>query len=96
MSAADIAELQADHVAVATGAQWTNLLYSSLGIPVGTLSGERVFTPDDVFAGRVVGDRVLVFDFDNYYLGGHCRALGFKDHSVVYATPAGRASLGQS
>ena len=93
MSAADIAELQADHVAVATGAQWTNLLYSSLEIPVGTLSGERVFTPDDVFAGRVVGDRILVFDFDNYYLGGViAEHLASKDHSVVYATPAGQAS----
>lgn len=93
LSAADIAELQADHVAIATGAQWTNLLYSSLEIPVGTLSGERVFTPEDVFAGRVVGDRILVFDFDNYYLGGViAEHLATKDHSVLYTTPAGQAS----
>ena len=60
---------------------------------VGGLSGERVFTPEDVFAGRVIGERVLVFDFDNYYLGGVlAEHLATTGHSAVYATPAGQAS----
>ena len=93
LSVSDIAELESDHIAVATGARWTTHLYSSLEIPVGSLSGERVFTPEDVFAGRVIGERVLVFDFDNYYLGGVlAEHLATTGHSAVYATPAGQAS----
>ena len=59
-----------DHVVVATGARWTNLLYSSMEIPVGQLEHERVFTPDDIAAGRLPEGPTLVFDFDNYYMGG--------------------------
>ena len=55
--------------------------------------GPRVFTPEDVFAGRVAGDRILVFDYDNYYLGGViAEHLGCQGAKVVYATPAGHAS----
>lgn len=93
MEASDIAGLKADHIAVATGARWTTHLYSPLEIPSSPLSAARVFTPDDVFADRVAGDRILVFDYDNYYLGGViAETLGRQGAQVVYATPAGHAS----
>jgi dimethylamine/trimethylamine dehydrogenase len=60
----------ADHIAVATGARWTKRLYSALEIPAAPLDLPQILTPEDVFAGTVSADRVLVFDYDNYYLGG--------------------------
>jgi dimethylamine/trimethylamine dehydrogenase len=89
----EIIDLAPDHVVVATGARWTNMLYSTLEIPVGTLEHANVFTPDDVAAGRLPQGPVLVFDFDNYYMGGvlteHLAAQGID---VSYVTPAGQAS----
>ena len=90
---AGIEAFGADHVAIATGAQWTNYRYSTLEIPVGRLEGDHVYTPDDVFADRVEGDRVLVFDFDHYYLGGLiAEHLSAEGSEVIYATPSGHAS----
>jgi dimethylamine/trimethylamine dehydrogenase len=62
-------------------------------IPVGRLDGPDVFTPDDIAAGRLPQGPTLVFDFDNYYMGGvlteHLAARGIP---LSYATPAGQAS----
>jgi len=93
MDAAALKEFGADHIAVATGALWTRRLYSPLEIPTKPLEGANVFTPEDVFAGRVAGDRLLVFDYDNYYLGGAiAEHLANQKKNVSYATPAGHAS----
>jgi dimethylamine/trimethylamine dehydrogenase len=93
MGVDEIGSLGAQHIAVATGAHWTTHLYSPLEIPSEPLLGPQVFTPEDVFAGRVAGDRILVFDYDNYYLGGViAEHLGRQGAQVVYATPAGHAS----
>ncbi len=89
----EIIGLAPDRLVVATGARWTNMLYSPMEIPVGSLARDRVFTPDDIANGRTPEGPVLVFDFDNYYLGGvlteHLAAQGTK---VNYVTPAGQAS----
>ena len=93
LTAADAGEFAADHIAVATGAHWTRHLYSSLEIPSHQLATPGVYTPEDVFAGRVRGGRVLVFDYDNYYLGGViAEHLARDGATVTYATPAGQAS----
>lgn len=93
MDAAALKEFGADHIALATGALWTRRLYSPLEIPTQPLEGANVFTPEDVFAGRVAGDRLLVFDYDNYYLGGAiAEHLASQKKNVSYATPAGHAS----
>jgi len=93
MDAAALKEFGADHLALATGALWTRRLYSPLEIPTQPLEGANVFTPEDVFAGRVAGDRLLVFDYDNYYLGGAiAEHLANQKKNVSYATPAGHAS----
>lgn len=69
------------------------MLYSAMEIPVGRLDHPNVFTPDDIAAGRLPDGPTLVFDFDNYYMGGvlteHLAAHGL---AVSYATPAGQAS----
>lgn len=89
----DILELGHERVVLATGAKWTKSLYSSLEIPVGELSQPNVYTPDDLASGIEIKGPVLVYDFDNYYLGGViAEELAKQNLSVVYATPAGHAS----
>jgi len=60
---------------------------------VGSLEGPDVFTPDDVADGARIEGPVVVYDFDNYYMGSalaeHLARLG---RTVSYVTPAGHAS----
>src|SRR5256886_7968895 len=69
------------------------MLYSALEIPVGSLEGCDVFSPDDVADGARIEGPVVVYDFDNYYMGSalaeHLARLG---QAVSYVTPAGHAS----
>jgi dimethylamine/trimethylamine dehydrogenase len=89
----EILALEHQRVAVATGARWTKALYSSLEIPQGELDRADVYTPDDLAAGAVLEGPVLVYDFDNYYLGGViAEDLARQGLQVSYATPAGHAS----
>lgn len=89
----EILELGHQRVVFATGAHWTKMLYSSLEIPVGTLDKPNVYTPDDIAAGVVPEGPVLVYDFDNYYMGGViAEHLADQGLDVSYATSAGHAS----
>ena len=89
----DILDLDHQRVAIATGAHWTKALYSSLEIPLGELNKPNVYTPDDLARGVTPESPVLVYDFDNYYLGGViAESLAQKGVDVTYATPAGHAS----
>jgi dimethylamine/trimethylamine dehydrogenase len=76
LGAHDVFAVGADHVVVATGAAWRRDGFgrfhpagiADLGPP------ERIFTPDDIMAGRlpegrVPQGRVMVFDDDHYYMG---------------------------
>ena len=93
MGVDEILALGHQRVAIATGARWTRALYSALEIPKGELTGPGVFTPDDLAAGKVPEGPVLVYDFDNYYLGGAiAELLAGQGLAVRYATPAGHAS----
>ena len=93
LTAADILELQPAHIVIATGARWARLLYSPLEIPVGEMSGPGVFTPDDIATGAQLTSPVVVYDFDNYYMGSAlAEHLAKSGHAVSYVTPAGHAS----
>jgi len=93
LTAADVLELQPTHVVIATGGRWARLLYSPLEIPVGELSAPGVFTPDDIAAGMRLTSPVVVYDFDNYYMGSAlAEHLAKAGHTVSYVTPAGHAS----
>jgi len=93
LDADDILALEHRHVVIATGARWTKMLFSSLEFPVGELDVPQVYTPDDLALGVLPEGPVVVFDFDNYYLGGAI-ALRLAEHSraVTYLTTAGNAS----
>jgi dimethylamine/trimethylamine dehydrogenase len=93
LGADDILGLQPRHVVIATGSRWTPLLYSPLEVPAGTLDSPDVYTPDDVAAGTRLEDPVVVFDFDNYYMGSAlAEHLARSGRRVTYATPAGYVS----
>lgn len=93
LSVSDILELEHQRVVIATGARWTRMLYSPLELPVGDLEQANVFTPDDVAAGAQIEGPVVVFDFDNYYMGSAvAEHLAHSADSVSYVTPAGHAS----
>ena len=93
LKAEDILGLEHTHVVLATGARWTKMLFSTLEFPVGELDGPGVYTPDDLAAGATPEGPVVVFDFDNYYLGGAiAERLAAQVGNVTYVTPAGNAS----
>ena len=93
LGADDILGLEHTHVVLATGARWTKMLFSTLEFPVGELDGPGVYTPDDLAAGTIPEGPVVVFDFDNYYMGGAiAERLASQVGNVTYVTPAGNAS----
>ncbi len=93
LSADDILELGNTHVVIATGARWAHLLYSPLELPVGRLEAPNVYTPDDVADGAKIEGPVVIYDFDNYYMGSAlAEHLAKAGQQVSYVTPAGHAS----
>jgi dimethylamine/trimethylamine dehydrogenase len=69
------------------------MLYSAMEVPTTELDVPGVYTPDDVAAGATLQGPVVVFDFDNYYMGGAlAEHLAVGGGSVSYVTPAGHAS----
>jgi dimethylamine/trimethylamine dehydrogenase len=93
LSADDILGLEHQRVVIATGARWTRALYSTLELPVGELAGPDVYTPDDIAAGVAIEGPIVVFDFDNYYMGSLlAEQLARTADGLTYVTPAGHAS----
>lgn len=93
LSAQDVLEFGADHVVIATGARWTAALCGANELPAGMADGPRVYTPDDLAAGRTPEGPVAVFDFDNYYMGtAVAESLAALDLPVTYITTAGAAA----
>ncbi|MBV8784805.1 MAG: FAD-dependent oxidoreductase [Gammaproteobacteria bacterium] len=93
LTAPEILELAHTHVVIATGSRWSRRLYSALEIPVGELEGPHVLTPDDIAAGSMPRGAVVVYDFDNYYMGSVlAEHLARAGCAVRYVTPAGHAS----
>ena len=93
LTAEDVLEHGCEHVVIATGSRWETDLYSQMEVPSGHLDRPGVFTPSDLAEGTVPERPILVFDFDNYYMGGAvAEHLAKGVGEVTYATPAGHAS----
>jgi dimethylamine/trimethylamine dehydrogenase len=91
LTAADVFEIGADHVAIATGARWRRERFD-LETFHAVASGEAaaaVLTPDDIMDGRLPDGPTLVFDGEGYYMGGviaeRLRAAGLP---VILCTPS--------
>ena len=91
MTAEDALDTGAAHIVVATGATWRADGYGRHHPDALRLQApaQTVYTPDNIFAGRLPGGRVTLFDDDHYYLGGvlaeHLMRAGAK---VTLITPA--------
>jgi dimethylamine/trimethylamine dehydrogenase len=95
MGAQDVFAVEADHVAIATGARWrTEMFNEEIYVPIADGdAATRVLTPDDIMEGRMPDGPTLVFDGDGYYMGGviaeRIRAAGLD---VTYCTPSDSVS----
>jgi dimethylamine/trimethylamine dehydrogenase len=99
LGADDVLAVGADHVVIATGARWRRDGFGRFH-PAGLADlgpAERVFTPDDVMAGRLPEGRVVLFDDDHYYMGAviaeRIRAEGVP---VVLVTPEDKVAAWSS
>ena len=67
----DVLEFGFEHVIVATGARWRK---DGVGVtntaPIPGSDTANVFTPEDIVVGAMVPGPVVLFDDDNFYLGG--------------------------
>jgi dimethylamine/trimethylamine dehydrogenase len=93
MAAPDVRAFGADYVLIATGAHWRR---EGIGrwhaCPIATLDAANVYTPDDIYAGRLPQGEVLIFDDDHYYLGPViAMKLASAGARVRYVTTEGRA-----
>jgi dimethylamine/trimethylamine dehydrogenase len=71
LTAADIFELAPDVLLLATGSHWRRDGVGTLGEGAATFAEScAVLTPDDIFAGRPTGARVLIYDDEHYFMGG--------------------------
>ncbi len=95
MGVEDVMAVEADHVAIATGARWRPELFDEeVYRPIATDdAAARVFTPDDIMDGKLPDGPTLVFDGDGYYMGGviaeRIKAAGLD---VTYVTPSDSVS----
>ena len=82
------------HVAVATGAHWRADGVGRRHPQPLELAGVEVLTPDDLLAGaRPQGDRVVVYDDDEYYMGGVlAELLAREGRQVTVVTEAAYVS----
>jgi len=95
LGAEDVLAAEADHVAIATGATWRRDGFGR-SHPSGIAElgpAERIFTPDDIMAGRLPAGKTILFDDDNYYMGAvlaeRLRAAGLP---VTLVTPESKAA----
>lgn len=87
MTAENVLEVGADHVAIATGATWRRDVFDGKTYVDITSDGATVFTPDDIMDGRMPEGPTVVFDGDNYYMAGViAEAVARTGHPVTYVT----------
>jgi dimethylamine/trimethylamine dehydrogenase len=92
LSADQVLESGAAHVAVATGARWRRDGYGRTHqFPIPGTQGPNVLTPDDIMAGiRPEGaqGKLLIYDDDHYYMGSViAEQLVAEGCQVILATP---------
>jgi dimethylamine/trimethylamine dehydrogenase len=95
LSLANVLEVGAGHVAIATGSTWRRDGFGHTHVVAmdPLPPPEKTFTPDDIMAGKMPEGSVLIFDDDRYYMGGLlAEKLAANGNDVTYVTPAPIAS----
>ena len=90
LSAADVLEMGATHVAVATGAKWrTDFIGLQHRQPVPVVDAKMIISPDQVTSGARPGGKVVIYDDDHYYLASAlAEQLAEDGAEVMLVTPA--------
>jgi dimethylamine/trimethylamine dehydrogenase len=88
MTADDVLEMAMPIVVIATGAKWRlDGFGRSNHKAIARQEGTRIFTPDDVMDGVPIEGPVVVFDDDDFYMGGviaeTLQTRGVADVSIV-------------
>jgi dimethylamine/trimethylamine dehydrogenase len=88
LTAEQVLEFGFEHVIVATGATWRR---DGVGVnntaPIEVSEGARVHTPEDIFTSAAIAGPVVVFDDDNFYMGGLiAEQLRGAGHEVTLVT----------
>lgn len=89
LSLADVLEVGAAHVAIATGSSWRRDGFGTNNHePYDPLPPRaNTFTPDDIMAGRMPQGSSLVFDDDGFYMAGViAEKLAESGNPVMYVT----------
>ncbi len=88
MTADDVFTVEPDHVALATGATWRRDRFDGKTYVPVAIHGAEVLTPDDIMAGILPKDGpCVVFDGDNYYIGGlMAEVLADAGFAVIYVS----------
>ncbi len=91
----DVLAVEADHVAIATGATWRKEYFDEerfTPVAKGSALG-RVFTPDDIMDGNLPDGPTLVFDGDGYYMASViAEKIRTQGHAVTLVTPSDSVS----
>ena len=89
LTAEDVFDVGAGHVAIATGATWRRDRFDGKAYVPVAADGAEILTPDDIMDGRLPGGPCAVFDGDNYYMGSlMAEALADAGRAVTYVTEA--------
>jgi dimethylamine/trimethylamine dehydrogenase len=91
MGVQDIVDFGADHVVLATGSSWRRDGIGVVQEDAAEFPAE--LTPDDIFSGAAVKGPVVIYDDDNYFMGGAlAEKLRQAGHEVTLVTPMATAS----
>ncbi|MEM9330416.1 MAG: FAD-dependent oxidoreductase [Pseudomonadota bacterium] len=95
MDADNVLEINAEHIVIATGAEWLRNGYGANALSgiTGLSAPENIFTPDDIMNGRMPSGPVLIYDDDHYYMASVlAELLRNKGLHVTFVTPEDRIS----
>ncbi len=94
MTADDVIAMEIPNVVLATGSTWRRDGFGRRNHkPIPADIDARILTPDDIMDGRSVEGSVLVFDDDDYYMGGVlAETLRRRGHAVTLVTPSALVS----
>lgn len=95
LSVSDVLEVGADHVAIATGAQWRADGFGNYRKAVFHTNppASQTFTPEHIMAGANLDGSVLVYDDDSFYMGSLiAELLSQSNEKVIYLTPESKVS----
>ena len=94
VTAEQVLEFGASHVAIATGSRWRrDGLGRTQQLPIPGADNANLYTPDDIMNGNCPTGSVLIYDDDHYYMGSViAELLAEKGCQVTLATPYGEVA----